>query len=162
MPSRSGGNTLSCQLSRTPLGREGASGKIQVEAGRAGGVKERRRVVGRAKNILCLRVAVVKKLQVRYGIPVMSHSLLSKDQSESGYQRGLGVNILDLSEVISFQSEPSKARPPRGVLTSQGRCQSTGLRILLTLVPRLLLLECLWGVHVSITGCLSPRNPNHR
>lgn len=48
---------------------------MQVEAGRAGGVKERRRVVGRAKNTLCLRVSVVKKLQVRYGIPKLCHTL---------------------------------------------------------------------------------------
>lgn len=47
----------------------------------------------------------------------MSHTLFSKHQSQSGHQRGLGVNILDLSKVISFQSEPSKARLPRGVLT---------------------------------------------
>lgn len=54
---------MSCQLSRTHLGKEGTSGQIQEELlGRTGGVKERRGVVGRAKNTLSLKLAVVKKL----------------------------------------------------------------------------------------------------
>lgn len=65
----------------------------------------------------CVRLAVVKKLQVKYVIPKSSHKLcFLKTNLKVGIKEGNELTYLT-SRVISFQSEPGSACLPRGVMT---------------------------------------------